>query len=141
TDFNRARQAARQPGSTMKPFVYLAAMRRGVLTLDTSVPDNPISVSVGGGGAPKWIANYDHQFKGMIPARQALAESRNAVAIWLANQVGVRSGMPSARARGCTSPLDPYVSLALGASEVRLVELANVYRAMASGILATPHLV
>ena len=64
SDFNRARQALRQPGSTMKPFVYLAAFERGDFTLDTLVPDEPISVPDGPGGLPKWIANYDGDVQG-----------------------------------------------------------------------------
>lgn len=141
TDYNRATDAMRQPGSAMKPLVYLAAFQRGILDLDSPVPDQPISVTAGKGEPAKWIANYDHQFKGVMPARQALAESRNAVAIWVANQVGIPSIVRTSRGLGLKSELEPWVSTALGASEVRLVELANAYRAMASGILATPHLI
>ena len=68
----------------MKPIVYLAAFRQG-LDLDTTVPDEPIARAHWAPTTPpKWIANYDDQFKGLIPMRQALAESRNAVAVWLA---------------------------------------------------------
>ena len=89
SDFNRVTKSLRQPGSTMKPFAYLAAFRQGAFNLETMVPDQPISVPDGGERSPKWISNYDDQFKGMIPLREALAESRNAVAIWLTGQIGI----------------------------------------------------
>jgi penicillin-binding protein 1A len=129
----------RQPGSVMKPLVYLAAFRNG-LTLDSTVPDEPIEVPLGSAGSEvKWIANYDAQFKGPIPARQALAESRNAVAVWIARAVGMDKVLATCRDLGIRTPLHPYISTALGASEVRLLELANAYRAMASGVRAEPH--
>jgi membrane peptidoglycan carboxypeptidase len=86
SDFNRVTQSLRQPGSAMKPVVYLAAFRQGNLNLDTSVPDEPISVVVAENRPPKWISNFDNQFEGLMPALQALAESRNAVAVWIAEQ-------------------------------------------------------
>ena len=89
----------------------------------------------------KWIANYDNQFKGPIPVRQALAESRNAVAVWIAREIGLDEVIRTARELGIRTPLQPYVTTALGASEVRLLELAGAYRAMASGILAEPHVI
>lgn len=141
SDFNRAADSMHQPGSAMKPIVYLAALRRGTITLDSPIPDVPISVAMGENQPEKWIANYDGEFKGVIPARQALAESRNAAAVWLARAVGMRSIARTARELGITTPLAPNLSTALGASEVRLVELANVYRALASGVWAAPHAV
>jgi penicillin-binding protein 1A len=139
SDFNRVTGSLRQPGSAWKPMVYLAAFRRG-LDLDTTVPDAPIRVPTGD-GTEKWIANYDHRFKGPIPVRQALAESRNAVAVWLARQVGIPEVNRTARGLGIRTPLHPYISTALGASEVRLLELASAYRAMASGLQAEPHVI
>jgi penicillin-binding protein 1A len=140
-DFNRVTQSKRQPGSVMKPFVYLAAFRQGTLDLDTLVPDEPISI-VGSPDSPvKWIANYDNQFKGMIPARQALAESRNAVAIWLVQQIGIDSLVETARGLGIRTPLQHYETTALGASEVTLLELANAYRLMAGGTPGEPHVI
>jgi penicillin-binding protein 1A len=139
SDYNRVTGALRQPGSAMKPFVYLAAFRRG-LDLDSIVADVPVAVPLGNGGS-KWIANYDGRFKGDIPLRQALAESRNAVAIRIAGSVGIRQVIRTARELGIRTPLQPYIATALGASEVRLLELANAYRALASGLLAEPHVV
>jgi penicillin-binding protein 1A len=141
TDLNRVTQSLRQPGSAMKPIVYLAAFQAGMLNLDSVVPDEPISVPNGAKQDVKWISNYDGQFKGMIPARMALAESRNAVAIWIAGEIGIASVLRTARNLGIETPLQPYVTTALGASEVNLMELANAYRAMASGILTQPYVI
>ena len=89
----------------------------------------------------KWIANYDNQFKGMMPARQALAESRNAVAIWMVQQIGIDSLLQTAQDVGIRTKLQPYDTTALGASEVTLLELANAYRFMASGIHMEPYVI
>lgn len=140
-DFNRVTKSLRQPGSAMKPIVYLAAFREGTFNLDSVVPDEPISVANGNGRDPKWISNYDGQFKGMIPLRMALAESRNAVAIWITEQIGVDSVLRTARSLGILTPLHPYATTALGASEMNLLELANAYRTIASGILTQPYVI
>ena len=91
SDFNRVTKSLRQPGSTMKPMVYLAAFRQGGVNLETMVPDEPIGVPDAEKQSTKWISNYDEQFRGMIPVREALAESRNTVAIWLTEQIGIGS--------------------------------------------------
>jgi penicillin-binding protein 1A len=141
SDYNRVTQSLRQPGSAMKPIVYLAAFRQGALDLDTPVPDEPISVATSANHPPKWIVNFDSQFKGIIPARQALAESRNAVAIWIVQQIGIDSVLRTARDVGIQSQLHRFDTTALGASEVTLLELANAYRMMASGRQANPYLI
>jgi len=140
SDFNRATDAARQPGSAMKPILYLAAFQSGDFNLDSLISDDPISVP-DGSNDPKWIANYDGRFKGAIPVRQALAESRNAAAMWLGNRVGIDSILRTARRLGVTTPLHRYPTTVLGASEMTLLELANVYRTMASGVYAKPYLI
>ena len=139
-DLNRATGSLRQPGSAWKPLVYLAAFRQN-LNLDTTVPDEPISVPMGADRPLKWIANYDNDFKGWMPIRQALAESRNAVAVWITREIGLDKVISVSREMGIRTPLQPYITTALGASEVRLVELASAYRAMASSLLAEPHIV
>jgi penicillin-binding protein 1A len=105
------------------------------------VPDEPIAVAMGANRPVKWVTNYDNQFKGPMSARQALAESRNAAAVWVTRRIGVERMLQSARELGIKSPLSPYITTALGASEVKLLELAGAYRAMASGILAEPHII
>lgn len=140
SDFNRVRRSMRQPGSAMKPMVYLAAFRQGDFTLETLVPDEPISVP-NGGSERKWISNYDGQFKGMIPIREALAESRNAVAIWITAQIGIDAVLRTSSSLGVQTPLQRYMTTALGASEVNLLELATAYRTIASGVLAKPYVI
>jgi penicillin-binding protein 1A len=139
SDFNRVTKSLRQPGSAMKPMVYLAAFQQGKFNLGTLVPDEPISVPDGAG--VKWISNYDGEFKGMIPLREALAESRNAVAVWLTQQIGIANVIKTSRSVGVRTRLQPYATTALGASEVNLLELANAYRTIASGVLAQPYLI
>jgi penicillin-binding protein 1A len=140
SDYNRVTDSRRQPGSVMKPIVYLAAFAHGQ-ALDDPVADEPISVSTGLNTPPKWIQNYDMKFKGLIPVRQALAESRNAATIRLAQGVGVSEILRTARELGIRTPLQPYITTALGASEVQLLELANAYRALASSVSAEPHVI
>jgi penicillin-binding protein 1A len=141
SDFNRATSSLRQPGSTMKPIVYLAAFRKGTFNLESAVPDEPISVSDGEGENMKWISNYDGQFRGTITLRRALAESRNAVVIWMTKQIGIVSVLKTARNLGIQTPLHSYSSTALGASEITLLELANAYRTIASGTLTQPYMI
>jgi len=141
SDFNRVRQSLRQPGSAMKPIVYLAAFADGAFSLETLVPDEPISVPNGSDSAEKWISNYDGRFKGPIPIREALAESRNAVAIWITEQIGIDAVLQTSRSLGVQTPLQRYATTALGASEVSLLELATAYRTIASGVLAQPYVI
>jgi len=141
SDFNRVRRSMRQPGSAMKPIVYLAAFRHGGFTLETLVPDEPISVPMGRTAAPKWISNYDGRFKGLIPIREALAESRNAVAIWIAGQIGIDAVLRTSRDLGVQTPLQRYPTTALGASEMSLLELATAYRTIAAGVLTQPYVI
>jgi penicillin-binding protein 1A len=77
----------------------------------------------------------------MIPLREALAESRNAAAVWITQQIGIESVLWTARSLGVRTPLHPYATTALGASEMNLLELANAYRTMASGIFAKPYVI
>jgi penicillin-binding protein 1A len=125
----------------MKPIVYLAAFRKGTFNLESAVPDEPISVSDGEGENMKWISNYDGQFRGTITLRRALAESRNAVVIWMTKQIGIVSVLKTARNLGIQTPLHSYSSTALGASEITLLELANTYRTIASGTLTQPYMI
>ena len=125
----------------MKAMVYLAAFRTGDFTLETLVPDEPISVANGNASPAKWVSNFDGRFKGLIPMRQALAESRNAVAMWITAQIGIDRVLRTSRTLGIRTPLQRYPTTALGASEINLLELANAYRTMASGIVAEPYVI
>jgi penicillin-binding protein 1A len=141
SDFNRVTESLRQPGSAMKPIVYLAAFRHGDFTLETLVPDEPISVPNGNADTPKSISNYDGRFRGLIPVREALAESRNAVAVWITEQIGIDAVLRTSRSLGVQTRLQPYATTALGASEVNLLELATAYRTIASGVLVPPYVI
>jgi membrane peptidoglycan carboxypeptidase len=140
-DYNRVTTSLRQPGSAMKAMVYLAAFRTGDFTLETLVPDEPISVPNGNASPAKWVSNFDGRFKGLIPMRQALAESRNAVAMWITAQIGIDRVLRTSRTLGIRTPLQRYPTTALGASEINLLELANAYRTIASGIVAEPYVI
>lgn len=126
SSFNRAVQAKRQPGSTFKLFVYLAAFRAG-MTPDDMVDDTPI---VTGTYRP---ANHGGKYRGRITLRQAFAASSNVAAVRLTQKVGVDNVIKVARELGVTAPLTEDLSLALGTSEIPLVELVEAYAAVAAG--------
>ena len=124
--FNRAWQAERQPGSSFKAFVYTAALLHG-LTPESIVDDSPGSI---GGWTPK---NSDGLYKGKIPLRQALQESRNPVAARLCELVGPERVVQVAHSLGITEALEPHLALALGACEVSPLSMASAYSTLASG--------
>lgn len=131
--FNRATQARRQPGSTFKLFVYLAALRSG-LTPDSLVDDSPITE---GGYRPK---NSDGRYKGEITLKRAFARSSNVAAVRLYRRVGDKAVIQAARDLGIKSPLSADPSLALGTSGVTLLELTAAYAAVAGDQYpVTPH--
>ncbi|MDI1296822.1 MAG: PBP1A family penicillin-binding protein [bacterium] len=124
--FNRAVQAKRQPGSTFKLFVYLAAFRAG-MTPEDRIDDTPITT---GTYRP---ANHGGKYRGSITLRQAFAASSNVAAVRLTQKVGVDAVIKVARDLGVKAPLTQDLSLALGTSEIPLVELAQAYAAVAAG--------
>lgn len=126
SSFNRAVQAKRQPGSTFKLFVYLAAFRAG-MTPEDFIEDRPITT---GTYRP---ANHGGKYRGRITLRQAFAASSNVAAVRLTQKVGVDAVIKVARDLGITTPLTEDLSLALGTSEVPLVELAQAYATVAAG--------
>jgi penicillin-binding protein 1A len=126
--FNRATQARRQPGSTFKLFVYLAALRSG-MTPDSLVDDSPVTID---GWSP---VNNDKRYRGKITLRQAFALSSNVAAARLADQVGRKAVIQAARDLGVTSPLADHPSLALGTSGTTLLELTSAYAAVAGNNL------
>ncbi|HEY0787811.1 MAG TPA: PBP1A family penicillin-binding protein, partial [Thermoanaerobaculia bacterium] len=137
SQFNRALQAKRQPGSLFKPFVYVAAMdpRRGdkALTAASVLDDSPISV---GTWTPQ---NYDNQFHGRITVREALVHSYNIPAVRAAMDAGVENVIELASEVGVRSSLKPYPSISLGSFEVTPLEIAYAYSVFANeGVKATP---
>jgi penicillin-binding protein 1A len=126
TQFNRATQAKRQPGSAFKPFVYLTAMEETGIAPDTKVVDEPITV---GGWSPD---NYAGRYYGRVTLREAFARSLNSVAVKLIARTGPADVAETAERLGIASDLTARPSLALGTSEVTLLELTGAYAAFAN---------
>jgi penicillin-binding protein 1A len=131
SEFNRAVQAKRQPGSAFKPFIYIAALEAG-LTPATQIEDSPVSYAVGPNGQAWKPENYDRKFRGPTTLQQAMEESVNVVTVKLQEQVGLNKTIQVARRLGISSPLDINLSLALGTSDLSLLELTSAYSALAS---------
>ena len=135
SQFNRAVAAKRQPGSSFKPFVYLAALEKG-LTPDTVRDDAPISIK---GWSPE---NYSREYFGPVTLTKALALSLNTVAVRLGQEVGPKAVVEVAHRLGITSDLDPVPSIALGSSDVTPLEMVSAYAALANGGLGVqPHVI
>jgi penicillin-binding protein 1A len=126
SQFDRAVAAKRQPGSAFKPFVYLTALERG-LTPESVREDKPIALK---GWKPE---NYSHDYHGPVTLTQALALSLNTVSVRLTLEVGPRAVAKTAYRLGIASKLDANPSLALGTSEVSLIELTGAYAPFANG--------
>ena len=126
-------EAARQAGSTLKPFIYGAAFDRKLLTAATLIEDSPLDIpAVGGLYRP---SNYDGQFNGPVSVRTALASSLNIPAVRALGLVGVETGVKTLETAGFRSleAADYYgLSLALGAADVTLWDLTNAYRSLAN---------
>jgi penicillin-binding protein 1A len=133
--FNRATQAHRQPGSAFKPFVYLAALEAGLSPWETR-DDEPVDI---GGYRP---VNFGGKYYGTLTLADALAHSVNTITVNLAQEIGVRNVVDTARRVGITSPLEANASLPLGTNEVTPMELTAAYAAFANGgYRVTPYLV
>src|SRR5437870_4476354 len=130
SEFNRAVQARRQPGSAFKPFIYVAALEAG-FTPASRVDDSPVTYPVGANGAWK-PENYDRKFRGPTTLQQALEESINVVTVKLQERVGINRTIQVARRLGVASPLDINLSLALGTSDLTLLELTSAYGVLAN---------
>jgi penicillin-binding protein 1A len=133
--YNHVVQAKRQPGSTFKPFVFLSAIERG-MTPDSLVHDGPLRI---GGWTP---SNYNDRYFGDVTMRDGLAKSLNTVAVRLSEWVGRDTVIKTAHRLGIASKLAPNASIALGTSEVTLLELASAYVPFANGgFSARPHII
>jgi penicillin-binding protein 1A len=126
SQFNRATDAQRQPGSSFKPFVFLAAVESG-LKPDDRIDDSPVTI---GTYSPK---NFDEVRKGLITAREALARSVNTATVRTAQRVGIDRVNAVAHRLGVASDLRRDLSTALGASEVNLLELTGAFAPFANG--------
>ncbi|MGA2486901.1 MAG: penicillin-binding protein 1A [Roseiarcus sp.] len=135
SQFNRAVAAKRQPGSSFKPFVYLAALEKG-LRPDTVREDAPITVK---GWSPE---NYSREYFGPVTLTKALAMSLNTVAVRLGLEVGPKTVVRTAHRLGITSELEPNASIALGTSAVTPLEMVAAYDSFANGgIGVQPHVI
>ncbi len=133
SQYNRATQARRQPGSAFKPVVFLAGLEAG-LRPNSTFMDKPITVR---GWSPK---NYAEKYRGKLTLAQALAYSSNSIAVQVSEKVGRDEVVTAAHRLGLTSPLPAHPSLALGTAEVSLLELTALYAAIANnGIGALAH--
>jgi penicillin-binding protein 1A len=126
TPFNRATQAERQPGSSFKLFVYLAALDEGMRPGDM-VEDAPIQI---GDYAPK---NDDGRYRGKISLATAFAASSNVVAVRLAQKTGTAAVIAQARKLGISAPISEYPAMALGTSPITLIEMTEAYAAISAG--------
>ncbi len=141
SQFNRAVQARRQPGSAFKPIVFAAALEVG-LTPGTLVDDTPMRLIGSGRGNPWAPRNFDGKFLGPTSLRDGLVYSRNIVTIKLLQHVGIARVVELARNLGISSPLSPNLSLALGSSGVSLEEITGAYATLGNGgRLVTPAVV
>jgi len=123
TEFNRAVQSRRQPGSSFKPIIYAAALEKG-LTPATIIMDSPIYYE----GPPSWMPqNFDLKFLGPTTFRTGLIQSRNIVSVKILQRIGIQYAIRYAQQLGISSPLYPNLSLALGSSGVSLWEMVTAY--------------
>ena len=140
SEFNRATQAMRQIGSTIKPLIYAAAFEKG-LTQESTIQDTPFLYTddLGRTWEPE---NYDGEFKGEITVRQALTESRNVPTIRIASLIGIENIVLMARRFGLTGSIKPYLSLAIGACEATPLEMASAFTVFPNlGTQATPYFI
>ncbi len=137
--FNRATQSVRQVGSSFKIYVYADAIGKGFTPFDT-ILDAPFTTI--SGGQPYSPRNYDEKFEGNITLRRALAGSRNVPAVKLAEKVGINSVVETTRKFGITTPLPPYLPLALGSADMKLIEHVSAFTVFPDeGIRIDPHMI
>jgi 1A family penicillin-binding protein len=130
SEFNRATQAYRQPGSAFKPFVYYAAFATGKYNPETTVYDTPVSYRDGSG----WYSprNYDGGYSGAMSIRTALKLSRNVPVIKIGKAIGMNKVVETCRTLGIMSPMEPVTSLPLGAIGMTPLEMAGAYATFAN---------
>ena len=139
--FNRATQAHRQLGSLFKAALYGAAIDQGYTTTSI-VQDEPVSYDVGPEQDPYEPTNYDNVYKGPVTLRHALEHSRNVPAVWMMNELGPETVVDFARRLGFSSPIQPFLSVALGSAEATLQEVTSAYSVFPNrGIRMVPYLI
>jgi penicillin-binding protein 1A len=132
TQFNRATQAQRQPGSTFKPFVYLAGLEAGY-TPASILWDSPISLPQGP-GLPNWTPqNYHNTYMGPVPLRIGVEKSVNMMTVYLASRMGIKRIREMGRRMGIYKDLPAEYSAVLGSHETTLLKMVNAYAMIANG--------
>ena len=141
SNFNRATQAYRQPGSSFKPFVYATALESGQFTPASVVVDGPVTLK--GFNGQSWSPeNYEHDYMGPMVFRRGLELSRNAMTVRIAMQVGMPAISQTAIKFGVVDKMEPVLAMALGAGETTPYRMAGAYSTfLNSGRKVTPHLV
>jgi penicillin-binding protein 1A len=132
--YNRVSQAQRQPGSSFKPFIYAAALEKGIMP-NTLANDAPLSISALETGSQMWSPkNYDGKFEGQMKIRTALAKSKNLVSVRVIRKIGPRYAQDFIQRFGFEAEKHPpYLTMALGAGSVTPLELATGYGVFANG--------
>ncbi|MBE6454062.1 MAG: penicillin-binding protein [Alphaproteobacteria bacterium] len=126
SQFNRATQALRQPGSAFKTFVYLEAFRQGMMPEDI-IEDKPLKIK-------DWQPeNHDGEYYGDVTLRNAFAKSLNVATVRLAREIGIKNVIKTAQKAGLTTPIENDLSIALGTSSVKLIDMAAAYTSVANG--------
>lgn len=141
SEYNRAVQAHRQPGSAFKPLIYATAMSQG-LSPATQILDAPVVYEQEEEDKTWKPENYGRRFHGMVSLREALAQSHNLATVRLLDKVGVKNVIEFSRTVGVTSPLPSDLSLGLGSSSIGLMELTSVYGVFLNqGIRVEPYVI
>lgn len=141
--FNHVTQAWRQPGSSFKPFIYSAALENG-LSVNTQINDSPLFFSGGVTGGQPWEPrNYDGKFDGPMSLSTGLARSKNMVSIRVLESVGARNALQwTGRFGFDMDKHPPYLTMALGAGSVTVMQMATAYSVFANGgLFVPPHLI
>ncbi len=132
SEFNRATQAKRQPGSAFKPFVYLSAVEDG-FTSSNLILDAPVVIDQGG-NLGKWRpTNYSNDFDGLMPMRVGLEKSKNLMTVRLADHLGMENIAETAERFNIFDNMPAVLSMALGSGETTLMRMANAYAMLVNG--------
>ncbi len=139
--FNQATQALRQSGSVIKPMLYTAALENG-WTPSSAVVDEPVEFSDKWAEVPYSPRNYDRKYKGRVTLRVGIEQSRNVVTAKILDDISPQTGVRYCQKFGLTSTIYPYLSLALGAFEVRLIEMVSAFSTFPNkGVRITPYFI
>ena len=140
-EFNQATQALRQSGSVIKPLLYTAAIENG-WTPSSAVVDEPMEFPDKWAAVPYAPRNYDRRYKGRVTLRIGIEQSRNVVTTKILDHISPQTGVRYCQKFGITSPIYPYLSLALGAFEVRLIEMVSAFSTFPNkGVRITPYFI